>query len=139
MQRFRLDQMAIILSSLCMIHCIASVVGLFAIGLLSAFGRMEEAFHMTMLAIIVPVSVVAIVAGYRRHRRLLVLVPGGLALVALSLLTVFEERLHGSLWEPLLTSLVGICLVITHVANIRTCKDCDVSHGEVSNEESSPA
>ncbi len=42
MQRFRLDQMAIILSSLCMIHCIASVVGLFcywAVVCIWAYGR----------------------------------------------------------------------------------------------------
>ena len=69
MSRFRLDQAAIALSGLCMIHCVASVAGLFAVGLLSAFGGVDEIFHLAMLAIIVPVSVLAIVAGYRRHRR----------------------------------------------------------------------
>ncbi|MGB1922386.1 MAG: hypothetical protein ACPHM2_04095, partial [Alcanivorax sp.] len=37
MSRLRLDQAAIALSGLCMIHCVASVAGLFAIGLLSLF------------------------------------------------------------------------------------------------------
>lgn len=68
MQRFRLDALAIGLSSLCMIHCVASLAGLFAIGLLSVFGRVEEVFHLVMLAIIVPVSLLAIGMGYRRHR-----------------------------------------------------------------------
>ncbi len=68
MERFRLDVMAIGLSSLCMIHCAASLAGLFAIGLLSAFGRVEEVFHLVMLAIIVPVSLLATGMGYCRHR-----------------------------------------------------------------------
>ena len=69
MSRLRLDQTAIALSGLCMIHCVASVAGLFAIGLLSLFGGMGELFHQALLVIIVPVSVVAMVVGYRHHRR----------------------------------------------------------------------
>lgn len=126
MQRFRLDAVAIGLSSLCMIHCVASLAGLFAIGLLSVFGRVEEVFHLVMLAIIVPVSLLAIGIGYRRHRRLSVLVPGVFALSGLCLLTVFESAMHGTLWEPVLTTLIGIALVATHVGNIRGCKDCEV-------------
>ncbi|WP_288367733.1 MerC domain-containing protein [uncultured Alcanivorax sp.] len=128
MQRFRLDVMAIGLSSLCMIHCVASVAGLFAIGLLSAFGSVDEIFHLVMLAIIVPVSLLAIGVGYRRHRRLSVLVPGVLALAGLCLLTVFENAMHGTFWEPLLTVLIGLCLVGTHVGNIRGCNDCEINH-----------
>lgn len=128
MERFRLDVVAIGLSSLCMIHCAASLAGLFAIGLLSAFGNVEEVFHLVMLAIIVPVSLLAIGMGYRRHRRLSVLLPGMFALCGLCLLTVFESVMHGSLWEPLLTTLIGVGLVVTHVGNIRGCKDCEVNH-----------
>ena len=69
MSRLRLDQAAIALSGLCMIHCVASVAGLFAIGLLSVVGGVDELFHQALLALIVPVSVLAMVAGYRRHRR----------------------------------------------------------------------
>lgn len=139
MSRFRLDQAAIALSGLCMIHCVASVAGLFAVGLLSAFGGVDEIFHLTMLAIIVPVSVLAIVAGYRRHRRWQVLLPGVLALLALCLLAAFEDAMHGTVWEPLLTSLVGICLVATHIGNIRSCKECEVHHEGSLEKESRPA
>ena len=64
MRRARLDQAAMVLSGVCMVHCIASVAGLFAIGLLASFGAVDEIFHRAMLALIVPVSVLAIVAGY---------------------------------------------------------------------------
>jgi uncharacterized membrane protein YfcA len=114
-----------------MIHCVASVAGLFAIGLLSVVGGVDELFHQALLALIVPVSVLAMVAGYRRHRRRKVLLPGLLALIALCLLTAFEAALHNTLWEPLLTSLVGICLVATHVGNIRACKECESHHEEI--------
>ena len=68
MQRFRLDALAIGLPSLCMLPCVASLARLFALGSPSAFGRVEEVFHLVMLAIIVPVSLLAIGMGYRRHR-----------------------------------------------------------------------
>ena len=126
MLRSRLDMAAIALSGICMIHCVASVAGVFAIGLLSAFGHVDEIFHLTMLAFIVPVSVLAIGAGYRRHRRRWVLVPGLLALTGLCLLTVLEGAMHGTLWEPVLTSLVGVGLVATHLGNIRACRHCEV-------------
>ncbi|KZX68971.1 MULTISPECIES: MerC domain-containing protein [unclassified Alcanivorax] len=125
MSRLRLDQAAIALSGLCMIHCVASVAGLFAIGLLSLFGGMGELFHQALLVIIVPVSVVAMVVGYRHHRRRWVLLPGLMALIGLCLIAVFESAFHGTLWEPVLTTLVGICLVTAHIGNIRACKKCD--------------
>ncbi|MGB1464925.1 MAG: MerC domain-containing protein [Alcanivorax nanhaiticus] len=125
MLRSRLDMAAIALSGICMIHCVASVAGLFAIGLLTAFGHVDEIFHLTMLAFIVPVSALAIGAGYRRHRRLRVLLPGLLALAGLCLLAVLEGAMHGTLWEPVLTSLVGVCLVVTHLGNIRACRNCE--------------
>lgn len=53
------------------------------------------------------------------------------ALAGLCLMAVFEEALHG-FWEPLLTSLVGICLIATHFGNIRACKACEVPHENVS-------
>ena len=130
MRRARLDQAAMVLSGVCMVHCIASVAGLFAIGLLASFGTVDELFHRAMLALIVPVSVFAIVAGYRRHRRLSVLLPGLAALTGLCLMAVFEQALHG-FWEPLLTSLVGIGLIATHFGNIRACKVCEGAHEDI--------
>lgn len=131
MRRARLDQAAMVLSGVCMVHCIASVAGLFAIGLLASFGGVDEIFHRAMLVLIVPLSAFAIIAGYRRHRRLAVLVPGLAALTGLCLMAAFEEALHG-FWEPLLTSLVGIGLIATHFGNIRACKVCEGAHNDVS-------
>ena len=36
--------------------------------------------------------------------------------------------MHGTLWEPLLTSLVELSPVAAHVGNIRSCKHCEVDH-----------
>jgi len=127
MQRARLDLAAIVLSGLCMIHCLASLAGLFALGLLSVMGAMDEVFHVAMLVMIVPVSVLAMGLGYRQHRKPGVLVTGTLALTLLCLLAALEEVMHGTLWEPVLTSVVGLCLVATHVANIRACRHCEVN------------
>ena len=130
MHRSHLDKTAIVLSGLCMIHCLASVAGLFALGLLSAFGAMDEVFHVAMLVLVVPVSVFALGLGYRHHRKLAIVLTNLVALSLLCLLAAFEETLHGTLWEPVLTCVVGFCLVATHVANIRACRHCEVTNDQ---------
>ena len=70
MRRARLDQAAMVLSGVCMVHCIASVAGLFAIGLLAPFGDVEEIVPRAMLALIGPGGVLVIVTRYRGPPRL---------------------------------------------------------------------
>ncbi|MGI9576306.1 MerC domain-containing protein [Alloalcanivorax xenomutans] len=126
MKPFRLDQAAIAISGLCIVHCVASLAGLFAVGLLSTFGWVDEWFHRALLLVILPTSTLALFSGYRQHRRAGMLLSGILALTMLTTLTTFEEALHGSVWEPVLTTLAGFCLILSHILNIRSCRQCDV-------------
>lgn len=112
--RVRLDRFAIGLSSLCAVHCVATVV---LLGALSSLGPFFAApiVHEVGLALAIVVGAVALGAGVRRHRALFPLVIGciGLAIMGLALWAP-----HG-IGESVLT-VVGVSLVaIAHLLNIR--------------------
>ena len=76
-----LDRAAIALSGLCVLHCLAIPFVLLA---LPFGGHLTEGhFHLQMLVIVVPVSTLALSFGFRRHRRLPVLVAGAAGLLLL--------------------------------------------------------
>jgi hypothetical protein len=75
----RLDGIAIGLSSLCVIHCLATAV---AVGLLSSFASLLEApiIHEAGLAIAMVLGGLALGNGARQHGMLLPVAVGGLGL-----------------------------------------------------------
>lgn len=129
-RRQTLDMAAICASGLCIVHCAASVAGLFALGFLSALGWVDEWFHQALLVLIIPVTTLAIGMGYRQHRRDGVLLLAIVALSAMLAIAFFEEALHQQRWlEALLTAIAGSALIAAHMLNIRHCRDCQL-HSE---------
>lgn len=112
--RDRLDRTGILLSGLCVVHCVAGIV------LVSALGLGGEAFlapeiHEIGLALAIVIGVVTLGIGVSRHGQLWPLVIGtaGIALMTGGLLVG-----HGPA-EALLT-IAGVALVaIAHWRNIR--------------------
>ena len=112
--RDRLDRTGILLSGLCVVHCVAGLV------LVSALGLGGEAFlapeiHEIGLALAIVIGVVTLGIGVSRHGQLWPLVIGtaGIALMTGGLLVG-----HGPA-EALLT-IAGVALVaIAHWRNIR--------------------
>jgi len=116
----RLDRLAIALSTLCLLHCLAIPLAVLAAPAVTAwFSGTETAVHWVLLALAVPLSIWAYSRGYRRHGGIAATVLGGLGL-ALMLLGV-SHLLAGS-WEIPLT-LLGVVLVsVGHATNIRRCR-----------------
>ena len=112
--RDRLDRAGIILSGLCVIHCLAGVI---LIGVLGLGGEalLSPAIHRIGLALALLVGVISLGLGMRRHGRVAPLLIGGfgLALMASALVVA-----HG-LPEAVLT-VMGVSLVaIAHIRNLR--------------------
>lgn len=60
-----LDRVAMVLSGLCLLHCLALPL---AFAAMPFFAGLDDGhWHLPMLAIAMPVSLAAIVIGYRRH------------------------------------------------------------------------
>ena len=61
-----LDGAAVALSALCLIHCLALPIVVAGLPFLAQFA--EGHLHLQMLVVVLPLSVVALGLGYRRHR-----------------------------------------------------------------------
>lgn len=113
--RQRLDRAGVVLSGLCLIHCLA---GLFLIGMLGIGGGvlLDPSIHRIGLALAVLVGALTVGAAALRHGRRLPLALGG---AGITLMAGAVAAGHG-LAEPLLT-IGGVSLVAAaHLLNIRS-------------------
>ena len=114
-----LDRAAICVSAVCLAQCLL-LPGLVAISPLISLGFLDdELFHLLLLAVILPVSLVAFYLGFRVHRSSRMLVPGLAGLVIVVLAVVFGHEVLGTLGSALLTSFGGVLLMIGHWLNLR--------------------
>jgi len=115
-----LDQVAAALSGLCLLHCLLLP---FAVAVLPFLGQFsDDHLHMEMLIVVVPVSVVALYLGFRRHGNMGVV---GWGFVGLSLLAVggtIAHTLYGVLADRTFTVAGSIVLAVTHYRNFRLSK-----------------
>lgn len=114
MLRGRFDRLGVLISGLCLVHCLA---GLFLIGVLGLGGGvlLNPAIHRFGLVAAFLVGIVTIGAGAMRHGHRLPLALGttGLALMAAAIVSD-----HGA-GEALLT-ICGVVLVASaHIVNLR--------------------
>ena len=112
-----LDQVAVALSGLCLLHCLLLP---FAVAVLPFLGQFsDDHLHVEMLVVVVPVSVVALYLGFRRHGHIGIVAWG---LVGLSLLAVggtIAHTLYGLLADRTLTVAGSLILACTHYRNFR--------------------
>ena len=128
----RFDRFAILLSSLCAIHCIALPIIASIIPLLTATvhhgNKLHEFwFHQFILLFIVPVSLIALITGFRSHGKLMPIVIAGIGLAILTFIALFAEQLlidnvipyEG---ETLLTIAGGIIHAVGHILNLQATR-----------------
>ena len=115
------DKLAISLSAACVIHCLfAPTLIIFAYSFLS-FSVESELVHYIILILALPISVLALILGYRNHKVLSFLVIGiaGLSLMLLAVL------LGEGTSEKVLT-VIGSCTVAyAHYKNHKVCKELE--------------
>ena len=117
------DTLAIGLSTLCVIHCLATPLLIVLLPGLTALQLENEAFHIWLLMAVVPTSLLSILIGCKQHQlyRVFLIVICGL-LVLLSALLV-EGLQHGEFLEKIITVL-GACIVASgHILNFRLCRE----------------
>jgi hypothetical protein len=123
-----LDRTAIGLSLVCLAHCLLIPVGL---AVLPALGTSlvdtETAAHWVLLALALPVSILAIILASRRHRDVWVI---SLAFIGLTALFIGVSHLFGHELEAVL-SITGAGLVlVAHIRNWRLSKIERTPYGE---------
>lgn len=121
------DRVAISTSLLCMLHCLVTPFLLIAVPVISTTILADELFHKLLVAFILPVSIIALFIGCKRHRDPSVLAFGMLGLISLVLVAVFGHVVLGELGEKVATVIGGIILMIGHFRNYHLCRNdkCD--------------
>src|SRR6266478_5252726 len=84
------DRLGIIASALCFVHCILTPVVLSLSAVWGHYLPSEEGFHRVLAVMVAAIGCFAIVNGYRRHRRLRVLL-----LMSTGLLLIFAGAYLG--------------------------------------------
>ncbi|WP_310476189.1 MerC domain-containing protein [Sandarakinorhabdus sp.] len=112
-----LDRIAIGLSGLCLLHCMAGFV------LLSLFALtgdwLDHRVHLIGLVLAMPLAALALWRGWRQHGRLPIGLLGGVGLLvmAASLLVV-----HGGVTEMLVSMLGVSLLALAHWQNLKALR-----------------
>lgn len=112
--RARLDRVGVLLSGLCLVHCLA---GLFLIGVLGLGGSvlLAPAIHRIGLMLAVLVGAATIGLGALRHGRIAPLIMGG---TGVSLMAAAVTVGHGPAEAGL--TIAGVLLVASaHIVNMR--------------------
>ena len=129
-ERALLDTTAVILSGICMLHCLALPVVLTIFPILNIALLDEQTFHLIMLVFILPVSLMALTIGCRQHKDRLTIILGTIGLGVLMFTALFGHEVFGLTGERIVTSIGGLILASAHIQNYRCCRrdDCDHEH-----------
>ena len=112
--RQRFDRAGVIISGLCLVHCVLSIILVAGLGLGSQF-LLTPAIHKFGLAVALVVAAVAIGMGALRHRQT---TPIAVAMGGLMFMGAAIAVGHG--WLEVALTVVGVSLVATgHILNLR--------------------
>lgn len=121
--RGRIDNVGITLSALCLVHCLATLVLISALGIGGSL-LSDPRIHEAGLALATIVAAVAIGLGALRHRRP---VPFVTAMTGLSFMGGALAMPHG--YQEAVMTIIGVALVSAgHILNLRACR-CSLSGG----------
>lgn len=122
------DIWGMIISGLCIVHCMAvPLVLLLAPTIAAQFFPSEDWTHVILLAFILGVAGISFVSGYRVHGqwRPVAWLVAGLSLVVYA--TFFAHKQLGHYFEPIFAIAGSACLIRAHILN-HHCKKCHVEH-----------
>lgn len=125
--QLRSDKIAISLSLLCVVHCffVPSFVILSSGLFLSTVDN--EFIHYLILFFAAPISLYALILGYKNHGVLSYFVTGLLGLLVLFMAVIFGESFYGESVERIATLFGSALVVLAHYKNHQVCKkiNCD--------------
>jgi len=119
-----LDRIAVYLSAICVVQCLALPVAMLFLPSLSVLPVSEELFHTLLLYLVIPVSIFAMVMGCKKHKSYNIIFYGALGLSILLVSAIYGHDLFGESGEIAATLVGASVLSFGHIKNQKLCKEC---------------
>ena len=121
-----LDAAAVGLSLLCITHCLLSLMPLLILPSLAVTFISDERFHFGMVFLVLPISLLALVMGLRKHGQYSVPITGAFGIGLLILVLITGEESIGEIGEATLTGAATLMVGLAHVRNflLGRSQDC---------------
>lgn len=114
-----LDRIAIALSTICIVHCLAMPLLIAALPVLAvAFGT-DGHFHALMLWLVVPTSALGFSFGYKVHRNASIVAAGTAAVIVLAVVALWGHDHWNRTLEVGVNVVASLLLASAHWRNFR--------------------
>jgi len=123
----RADRLGVLLSGVCMVHCLLLPVMLSTLPLWPAAAAWHRWLHPVFALILIPTTMVAAVAGYRKHGRRRIVGVLGVGLAVILSAGVLGHAMPGAAVETGLTVAGSVLLIAGHWRNWRADRCCKVA------------
>jgi hypothetical protein len=114
-----LDRIAITLSTICIVHCLAMPVLVAALPVLAVTLGTDGHFHALMLWLVVPTSALGFGFGYRVHGNAAIVVAGTAAVIVLAVVALWGHDHWNPTVEVGVNVLASLLLASAHWRNFR--------------------
>lgn len=119
----KLDKLAIMLSGICLVHCLVVPIVMTLLPILSISALVDDVlFHQLVLWVVLPISALALIIGCRKHRKPLIIASGVIGLSILVVVAFLGHSVLGETYEKVATSVGGLVLAFSHYLNYRECQ-----------------
>lgn len=121
------DRLGIWTSALCVVHCVMTPVLLSFSAVLAHFLPGEEGTHRFLALFVGLFGAVALVSGFRRHRRVPILLVMTFGLVCIAGAAFFGSLLPSHAYEVVITFVGSAAMITAHRLNHTFCSSCECS------------
>ncbi len=124
----KLDKLAILLSGTCLLHCLALPLLVTLVPISQGSLLEEQTFHLLMLWVILPTSLLALTSGCWKHKDITTIALGALGLTSLTLTAIAGHDFLTPNGEKWATITAGMILATAHIRNFLICQKDSCSH-----------
>ena len=120
-----LDKIAVSASMICAVHCLCLPIFVVLSPAIAATIFGQESFHQLLVYFIIPISLVGLFMGCRKHRSTIVMLLGFGGLMTLGIAAILGHSILGETGETILTLLGSFAIASSHVRNYILCRSLD--------------
>jgi hypothetical protein len=123
------DHVAIALSTICIVHCLALPVVIALVPVLAlTWGLTDAHFHALMLWFVVPTSVLGFAFGYHAHRGAAIVLTGAAAIAVLAFVALWAHGVWTFGAETAVSIAASVVLAVAHWRNFRAVRRAHAHH-----------